>query len=266
MSRLAVDPGVLAGAGVGLVGVGEGLGPAVSVVSAAFSANMGQDSAGVMFGRHYVEAGRGIMAAVAAGINALLRTGYGVGVSAVNYSRAEALSDLSGRAQPLALPPCPVGVVAAGGPSASGAGVAEPTLWAVVEVLVGDVWPSGSPAQMRIAAGAWRAFASVLHGISFEVSGPYNTVAAQEIPEPEGTPFATSSLPPASKDLPFYRYEVADPTKLLPGWRIEESLAAPWFHQPGGGIQFRIIAPPGTRPSVDSLIEMGYLREVRYGR
>lgn len=185
MSRLAVDPGVLAGAGVGLVGVGEGLGPAVSVVSAAFSANMGQDSAGVMFGRHYVEAGRGIMAAVAAGINALLRTGYGVGVSAVNYSRAEALSDLSGRAQPLALPPCPVGVVAAGGPSASGAGVAEPTLWAVVEVLVGDVWPSGSPAQMRIAAGAWRAFASVLHGISFEVSGPYNTVAAQEIPEGE---------------------------------------------------------------------------------
>ncbi len=183
MARLAVDPAVLVGAGVGLLGVGEGLGPAVAALSAGYSANTGQDTAGVMFGRHYADAGEGLMKAVAAGINALLRTGYGIQVSAVNYSRAEAYSDLSRRAQPLASPPCPVDVVAAGGPSALGGGVGEPSLWAVVELLVGDLWPSGSPAQMRIAAGAWRGFASVLHGISFEVSGPYNTVAAQEIPE-----------------------------------------------------------------------------------
>ena len=185
MSRLAVDPAVLAGAGVGLIGVGEGLSPAVAALSAAFNANSGQDTAGVMFGRHYGDAGRGIMESVAAGINALLRTGYGVQVSAVNYSRAEAHSDLSRRAQPLQSPPCPADVSPAGGPCPSGGGVAEPALWAVVELLVGDLWPSGSPTQMRVAAGAWRAFASELHRISFEVSAPYNTVAAQEIPEGE---------------------------------------------------------------------------------
>ena len=25
------------------------------------------------------------------------------------------------------------------------------------------------------------------------------------------------------------------------GWRIEQSHAAPWFHQPGGGIQYRTL-------------------------
>ena len=185
MSRLAVDPAVLAGAGVGLIGVGEGLGPAVAVLSAAYNANTGQDFAGVMFGRHYQDAGRGIMKSVAAGINALLRTGYGVQVSAVNYSRAEANSDLSRRAQPLESPPCPVDVSAPAAPSPLGGGVGEPALWAVVELLVGDLWPNGSPTQMCTAAASWRSFASVLYGISGDVSAPYNTVAAQEIPEAE---------------------------------------------------------------------------------
>jgi len=185
VSRLAVDPAVLAGAGVGLIGVGEGLVPAVAALCAGYNANTGQDAAGVMFGRHYADAGRGIMASVATGINALLRTGYGVQVSAVNYSRAEAYSDLSGRSQPLESPSCPVDVSAAGGPSAVGGGVGEPALWVVVELLVGDFWPSGSPTQMRLAAGAWRSFASPLYAVSGAVASPYNSVGAQEISEGE---------------------------------------------------------------------------------
>jgi hypothetical protein len=38
---------------------------------------------------------------------------------------------------------------------------------------------------MRLAAGAWRSFASALYSISNQVSVSYNAVAAQEIPEGE---------------------------------------------------------------------------------
>lgn len=80
---------------------------------------------------------------------------------------------------------------------------------------------------------------------------------------PEGTPFAQLSLPPSSATKPYYTFVVNDPTALPPGWHIEQSRAAPWFHQPGGGIQYRVIAPPGQEASVDALIESGYLKEVR---
>ncbi|MGB3895477.1 MAG: TNT domain-containing protein [Mycolicibacter sinensis] len=80
---------------------------------------------------------------------------------------------------------------------------------------------------------------------------------------PEGTPFAQLSLPPSSATKPYYTYVVNDPTALPPGWHIEQSRAAPWFHQPGGGIQYRVMAPPGQEASVDALIESGYLKEVR---
>jgi hypothetical protein len=38
---------------------------------------------------------------------------------------------------------------------------------------------------------------------------------------------------------------------------------APWFHQPGGGIQFRVIGPDGKDAPVDALVESGYLEDVR---
>ncbi|WP_197373236.1 glycohydrolase toxin TNT-related protein [Mycolicibacterium baixiangningiae] len=79
---------------------------------------------------------------------------------------------------------------------------------------------------------------------------------------PDGTPFAELSLPPDSATKPYFRYVVDDPAALPPGWRIEQSQAAPWFHQPGGGTQYRIIAPPGPEPSVDSLRQSGYLKRI----
>jgi archaellum component FlaC len=79
---------------------------------------------------------------------------------------------------------------------------------------------------------------------------------------PDGVPFAERALPPASALKPYYQYVVNDPTALPPGWHIEESQAAPWFHQPGGGTQYRIIAPPGEDPSVDALVDSGYLKAV----
>src|ERR1700722_14128746 len=45
-----------------------------------------------------------------------------------------------------------------------------------------------------------------------------------------------------------------------PGYHIEQSQAAPWFHQPGGGTQYRIIGPDGKDAPVDALLESGYLK------
>ncbi len=79
----------------------------------------------------------------------------------------------------------------------------------------------------------------------------------------EGTPFAELSLPPGSALKPYFRYIVENPGALPPGYHIEQSQAAPWFQQPGGGTQYRVIAPDGKDASVDALLESGYLREVR---
>ncbi|OBK88526.1 TNT domain-containing protein [Mycolicibacter sinensis] len=77
---------------------------------------------------------------------------------------------------------------------------------------------------------------------------------------PEGTPFAQLSLPPESATRPYLRYVVDDPAALPPGWHIEQSQTAPWFHQPGGGTQFRIINEFGDTGSVEELIRSGFLR------
>ena len=80
---------------------------------------------------------------------------------------------------------------------------------------------------------------------------------------PDGTPFSELSLPPHSALNPYYRYFVKDPNLLPSGYHIEQSQVAPWFHQPGGGIQYRVIGRDGTDASIDSLLESGYLGDVR---
>ncbi|BBY06745.1 TNT domain-containing protein [Mycobacterium noviomagense] len=77
---------------------------------------------------------------------------------------------------------------------------------------------------------------------------------------PEGTPFAQLSLPPESALKPYFKYVVNDPNALPPGWRIEQSQAAPWFHQPGGATQYRIIDEFGNSGSVEELVRWGFLR------
>jgi hypothetical protein len=79
---------------------------------------------------------------------------------------------------------------------------------------------------------------------------------------PEGTPFAQLALPPDSELKPYFQYVVKDPTALPPGWRIEQSQAAPWFHQPGSGTQYRIIDDFGNNGNVEELVRWGFLRRV----
>ncbi|OBJ08898.1 TNT domain-containing protein [Mycobacterium colombiense] len=80
---------------------------------------------------------------------------------------------------------------------------------------------------------------------------------------PDGTPFAQLSLPPESALKPYYQYVVEDPNLLPRGYHIEQSEVAPWFHQPGGGTQYRVIGPDGKDAPVDALLDSGYLGDVR---
>jgi hypothetical protein len=50
--------------------------------------------------------------------------------------------------------------------------------------------------------------------------------------------------------MPYYRYEVVRPL------RVQAGKAAPWFDQPGGGIQYK------TGERVQVLVERGYLRQI----
>ncbi len=76
---------------------------------------------------------------------------------------------------------------------------------------------------------------------------------------PAGTHFAQLSLPPASQVAPYFEYVVANPANLPPGLRIEQSQAAPWFGQPGGGIQYRITDANGKDAPVQALLDSGFL-------
>ena len=50
--------------------------------------------------------------------------------------------------------------------------------------------------------------------------------------------------------MPYYRYKVTKPL------RVQAGKAAPWFDQPGGGLQYK------TGERVQVLVERGYLRQV----
>jgi hypothetical protein len=79
---------------------------------------------------------------------------------------------------------------------------------------------------------------------------------------PDGTPFSERALAPESASKIYNHYVVDDPSLLPPGFRIEQSEVAPWFHQPGGGIQYRIIGPDGNNAAVNDLLDSGYLRDL----
>ena len=76
---------------------------------------------------------------------------------------------------------------------------------------------------------------------------------------PDGAFFAQLALPPSSSVAPYFEYVVADPTKIPSGYRIEQSQVAPWFGQPGGGIQYRITGPDGKDAPVQALVSAGFL-------
>jgi RHS repeat-associated protein len=69
---------------------------------------------------------------------------------------------------------------------------------------------------------------------------------------PKGTPPAARSLPFGGERRPLNAYEVIKP------FEVEAGRTAPWFDQPGGGIQYSL----GKR-TVQDLVESGHLRPLK---
>jgi hypothetical protein len=187
MAPLAVDPEVLDGAGAAVVSTGEGLGSVVSTLTTALAGcdgMAGDDPAGAAFGRSYNNSTSKLLEAMATTRNGLCRLGYGVRMSARNYSVAEAMSNVSGHGEPIPAPHPTAAVSAGSTPSAVGNGTNAPAGWGWVAEYIGMIWPNGDSAKLRAAAAAWTSA-----GTNFEVSeilgaaGPMSGIGAQQIPE-----------------------------------------------------------------------------------
>lgn len=68
---------------------------------------------------------------------------------------------------------------------------------------------------------------------------------------PQGTPPWARSLPSGAENRPLNAYEVVKPLE------VDAGPAAPWFNQPGGGIQYDF------GRSIQSLVDSGYLRPLK---
>ncbi len=78
---------------------------------------------------------------------------------------------------------------------------------------------------------------------------------------PEGTPFDQRALPPDR--LNFERTEwtvnTANPLVRSGSVSVERSTVAPWFGQPGGGVQYRFFDPSGEVYTMKGLINAGII-------
>ncbi|TDL10512.1 hypothetical protein EUA04_11535 [Mycolicibacterium obuense] len=183
---ITVDPVALAGMGAAVATDGVTVATAVHTLSTALSgagALFGYDSAGLLFGQSYTQAGRSLLEAAGSAVNACRKVGFGVQMSAFNYGRANAASTVGGGETPVPQPSAPGAFTAPSMPPPMGSGIAAPLLWTVVESLVGDVWPDGNPAEMRAAAAAWRSFGASIGTTAEPVTAVSAALAGQQIPE-----------------------------------------------------------------------------------
>lgn len=203
MAPIVVDPEVLAGAGVSVSSVGDEIAAAVNTLVAALpnGAMAGHDRAGLAFGQAYQQSAQALMDASGAAVGGGRKVGFGVQLSATNYSRADASSTIGGGGVPLTPPSPPGEFDGPSAPSPFGGGVAEPFLWSMVEMFVGDVWPNGDPAQLRAAGTAWSAFGRSMAGIAGQLEGPSATISGQQIPEGGAMAQALSDLKQGLADI-----------------------------------------------------------------
>ncbi|WP_172799571.1 hypothetical protein [Mycobacterium sp. IS-3022] len=157
----------------------------MSTLTASLSggARSGTDPAGAVFGHSYQQLAQGLLDAGAEAVNAGRSVGFGVQMSATNYSRADAASTIDGATTALAPPDTPAEFSAPAAPSAQGGGVPPPLLWSVIQSFIPDVWPDGDPASLRSTGNAWQTFATAIGGIAGHLTGPSGVVGSQQIPE-----------------------------------------------------------------------------------
>lgn len=187
MAPLAVDPAALDGAGTAVVAAGEGLSVVTSTLTGALGGSVGMagdDPAGAEFGRAYDRATAKVLEAMSVARNGLCNLGDGVRMSAHNYSLAEAMSDVAGRAAPLPVPPPTSCVAASAAPSAIGDGSSAPPGWGWVAPYIGMIWPNGDSGKLRAAAAAWRNAGTQFAVAEIQATAaPMNAIRAQQLPE-----------------------------------------------------------------------------------
>lgn len=188
MPPLTVDPSALDGAGSALIDIGKGIGLTMSTLSgtlAGCGSMCGNDPVGAAIGQRYDASAAAVLQAMAAARNGLVNLGDGVRVSAHNYSRADAQSDVSGRTQPLPVPASSGKITSSVPPSSVGAGDAAPAGFGWVAKYIGMIWPNGDSARLRAAAAAWTAAGTQILVTETAAAGSLGIVGAQQIPEGE---------------------------------------------------------------------------------
>lgn len=68
---------------------------------------------------------------------------------------------------------------------------------------------------------------------------------------PDGTDYEARALPPFMEGEPYTRYEIVVP------FEVKSGIIAPWFNQPGGGIQYL------ADYSVEELLDLGWIKELK---
>lgn len=77
---------------------------------------------------------------------------------------------------------------------------------------------------------------------------------------PDGAPFASVVLAPASQVTAYSQYVVKDPAKLPPAVYIEQSQVAGWYGLPDGGLQWHFLfAGSNADVPIEYLVDAGYL-------
>ncbi|OKH76400.1 hypothetical protein EB72_01325 [Mycobacterium sp. SWH-M1] len=209
---ITVDPVALAGMGAAVATDSLTVATAVHTLSTALSgagALFGHDSAGLLFGQSYTQAGRSLLEAAGSAVNACRKVGFGVQMSAFNYGRANAASTVGGGETPVPQPSAPGAFTAPSMPPPMGSGVVAPLLWTVVESLVGDVWPDGNPEEMRAAAAAWRSFGAAVGTTAEPVTAVSAALAGQHIPEAGHMGDATGQISSGLADIAAQAQELA---------------------------------------------------------
>lgn len=196
MTRIDVDPEALAGAGRAISELGDQFAAAVSALSSSLEggAPTGLDAAGAAFGLAYQKSAHALMDAGSALVNGSRNIGFGIGMSATNYSHAEAASTVGGGAAPLTAPEKPVDVDAPPCPPSLGGGAPPPFLWTVLQTFIPNTWPDGDAGRVQASAAAWQTFASAIKAAADEMSASSLTISAQQIPEAGAITTAVSRL------------------------------------------------------------------------
>lgn len=161
----------------------------------------GTDEAGLAFFLDYRKGGQAVISAGESAVNAFRNVGYGVEVSAHNYSVSDAVSTVGGGRESIPVPAEPTKYSASGVPGQSGPEIPQPSLWSIVQQFVGGSWPNGNPDTMRAVAGAWRAFGTAVSTASGDAGDCLSGVSGHDIPELVHITDALNTLTSRSGDL-----------------------------------------------------------------